>query len=165
MIIIKVIRHINAFFYLMILKLIYNKKLLTGKRLSFRKNFSVMIGSEGKVTIGDDCFFNNDCSINSLCEITIGDGTIMGENVKIYDHNHKFNDLSKPIKAQGYSIGKVSIGKHCWIGSNVVVLKNAVIGDNCVVGAGCVISGEIPSDMLVKNNNFTVEMIKRKSYE
>lgn len=162
MIIIKSIRHISAIFHLLLLKLIYGKRLLTGKRLSFRKNFNVMIGPEGRITIGDDCFFNNDCSINSLGEVVIGDGTIIGENVKIYDHNHRFNDFSKPIKTQGYSIGKVSIGKHCWIGSNVVILKNAVIGDNCVIGAGCVIDSNIVSESIVKQNDkVSIQKIER----
>ena len=35
--------------------------------------------------------------------IEIGEGTIFGENVKIYDHNHKFADLKRSIKEQGFS--------------------------------------------------------------
>lgn len=65
-----------------------------------------------------------------------------------------------PIKEQGYSTGKVHIGSHCWIGSNVTILKGANIGDNCVIGAGCVINGEVPSGTIIKiNNNILTERI------
>lgn len=111
-----------------------------------------MKASKGYIEIGDNCFFNNDCSINCNNKVIIGDGSLFGENVKIYDHNHRFKDV-KPIKEQGFSNGTVMIGNHCWVGSNVVILKNTVINDNCVIGAGCVISGEIPKDTIVKNNS------------
>ena len=39
--------------------------------------FSMMIGKTGKVSIGENCFFNNYCSINSLNNIYIGSNTIM----------------------------------------------------------------------------------------
>ena len=35
--------------------------------------------------------------------------------------------LKRSIKEQGFSNGTVSIGRHCWIGSNVCILKNADI--------------------------------------
>ena len=83
-------------------------------------------------------FFNNYCSVCAQNEICIGDGTIFGENVKIYDHNHVYKDPSVLIKHQGYTSAPIHIGKHCWIGSNVTILKGVTIGDNCVIGAGCV---------------------------
>ena len=84
----------------------------------------------------------------------------MGENVKIYDHNHRFNQHIE-IKQQGFSNGSVIIGRHCWIGSNVTILKNTVIGDNCVIGAGVVVSGTIPTNSVVKTGcTLTIEPIK-----
>ena len=94
-------------------------------------------------------FFNNDCSLNANNSIEIGEGTLYGENVKIYDHNHRFNQ-QKEIKQQGYSNGRVVIGQRCWIGSNVIILKGTEIGNNCVIGAGCVISGKISDNSVVR---------------
>lgn len=81
----------------------------------------------------------------------IGSNSIFGENVKIYDHNHRFNMPNRLIKNSGYSYGSVSIGSNCWIGSNVILLKGAEIGNNCVIGAGCVIDSKIPSNSIVTN--------------
>lgn len=123
----------------------------------------MMIGENAIIKIGDDCFFNNDCSLNSLNSITIGNRTIFGENVKIYDHNHKYNKKNIPIKQQGYSVGQVVIGHDCWIGSNVVILKGAHIGDNCVIGAGVVISSKIEDGSLVKlNENYSLHQVRSK---
>ena len=66
-------------------------------------------------------------------------------------HNHCYKDVDVPIKEQGFTTAPVSIGKHCWIGSNVVILKGVTIGDNCVIGAGCVVYKDVPSGSIVVN--------------
>lgn len=151
MIVLKVWFHICSLLQMLFLKLIYGNKFFVGNSVTWRNNFSVMIAETGKVIIGDNCFFNNGCSINANKLVHIGEGTLLGENVKIYDHNHRFRDSNKSIKQQGFSNGEVIIGKHCWIGSNVVILKGSKIGDNCVIGAGCIVSGVVESNSLLKN--------------
>ena len=108
-----------------------------------------MIEGDGKVNIGSNVFFNNGCSLSSIKLIEIDDNTIFGENVLIYDHNHKFRKSDSSIKEQGYSLEEVKIGKNCWIGSNVVILKGVHIGDNSVIGAGCVVKDNIPENTIV----------------
>lgn len=143
-----------------ILRIIYRKRFFYGKQFYFRKRFNLLIEKEGIVQIGDRVFFNNDCSINCVEAIKIGSYTIFGENVKIFDHNHIFNRKGIPISSQGLSHGTVSIGRNCWIGSNVTILKGANIGNNCVIGAGCVISKNIPDQTIVRlNTNQTQEKI------
>ena len=150
MLILKIWLHICAELEKRFYKLIYGKKLKIGGSVTWRNNFTVMIAETGMVEIGDNCFFNNGCSINANELVRIGQGTLFGENVKIYDHNHRFRDSNKSIKQQGFSNGEVIIGNHCWIGSNVVILKGSKIGDNCVIGAGCIVSGVVESNSLLK---------------
>lgn len=129
-------------------KIIYGKRLKVGKGTTWRHGFHITIEG-GQVEIGKDCFFNNYCSINSLKKVTIGEGTIFGSNCHVYDHNHRFSDVETSIKAQGYTLGETHIGKHCWFGTNVVVLKGVTIGDNCVIGAGVVVSEDIPEGSVI----------------
>ena len=148
--------HIAAIVKILLYKLLFGKNLDFPLSSTFRERFNLTIvnggGISSKVMIGKNVFFNHDCSITcSGATITIGDGTIFGENVRIYDHNHKYKDTTKSIKEQGYSAAPVSIGKHCWICSNVVILKGVTIGDNCVVGAGCIVYKDIPSGKVVVN--------------
>ena len=110
-----------------------------------------MIDKGAEVIIGNHVFFNNYCSLNALQRISIGDGTIFGENVKVYDHNHCYKSQEVPIKKQGFTSAPVKIGKHCWIASNVVILKSVTIGDNCVIGAGCIVYKDVPANTVMVN--------------
>lgn len=154
MIFLKIIYHVQAIVWMWFLKLFYRfggARFIVGKHVTFRKGFSMMIGKNGEVNIGNNVFFNNYCSLNAIERIIIGDGTIFGENVKVYDHNHCYQDPNVPIKAQGFTSAPVNIGKHCWIASNVVILKGVTIGDNCVIGAGCVIYKDVPEESVMIN--------------
>jgi acetyltransferase-like isoleucine patch superfamily enzyme len=149
-------------FKMIFYKILYGSRLQVGKAVGFRRKFNIIIDG-GQVTIGNNVFFNFDCTINCLGNVHIGDNCRFGENVKIYDHNHKFKDINKPIPEQGMSIGKVTIGNNCWIGTNTVILKDVSVGDNVVIGAGCVIFKSIPSNHIVKNNNqLSVSLIEKQ---
>lgn len=105
------------------------------------------------LTIGKDVFFNNYSSINCLDKITIGDNTIFGEGVKLYDHNHEYGfDPDFFVDKTKFKKNPIIIGKNCWIGSNTVILKGVEIGDNCIIGAGCIIHKSIPNNTIVKNS-------------
>lgn len=137
----------------MLLKVTNGKKIIIGKHLSFRKRLNIRISSNGNLNIGNNVFFNNDCSINCVGNIVIGDHCLFGENVKLYDHGHNYADSNTPIQKQGLKVGTINIGKNCWIGSNVVILPNVKIGDNVIIGANCLIYKSIPDNMIVKCNS------------
>lgn len=141
-------------------KILYGKSFRLGKDISWRKRFILNISDKGRVSIGKKTFFNNDCSINSRTNISIGSECLFGEGVKLYDHDHVFNKYVL-INNSGFRLGSISIGNNCWIGSNVIILKNTIIGNNCVISAGCVVSGTIPDNSIVKRmeNNYKVEQI------
>lgn len=133
-----------------------------GKRFHMRRGFQATIENGASITIGDDVFFNDYCALHARKGITIGSGTIFGENVRVYDHNHRFANPGERLKDQGYSEAPVTIGEHCWIGSNVTILKGATIGSNVVIGAGCVIDRNVPSNVVVRQNvELTMEEIRR----
>lgn len=127
------------------------KNLFIGKKVSFRKGFFIRI-SGGKVKIKSKCFFNNYCSINSLGYVEVGENCCFGENVKIYDHNHKYSK-DTGISKNEYNIGTVIIKNNVWIGSNVTILKDVTIGSNVVIGANCLIREDIPDNSVVLSNS------------
>ena len=69
----------------------------------------------------------------------------------MYDHNHCYKNPYVSIKDHGFTVAPVSIGKHCWIASNVVILKGVTIGDNCVIGAGCIVYKDVADGSVVVN--------------
>lgn len=152
-IVIKILKRIRSFFKKIMLKIIYLNKISFGSKTVLYKNFSLIIEKNGCVKIGNNNFFNRNCSINCMKKITTGDNCVFGENVCIYDHNHKFKNKDILIKKQGYDIDEISIGNNCWIGSNVTILKGVKIGNNCVIGAGTIVNKNIPDNMLVYNKS------------
>ena len=122
------------------------------KAVNVRSNFEIRSGNRGKLIIGENVFFNNNCSLHCLSEITIGNNNQFGEGVKMYDHNHRYKEKNNLISEQGYSLGYIRIGNNCWIGSNVIILKDVEIGDDVIIGAGCIIHKSVLSGTMVINN-------------
>ena len=127
---------------------------LIQKKVAFRNYCSVLVHPAATLCILDGVFFNNFCSINCLGKTTIGDNTIFGEGVKMYDHNHEngFDGHGVlQIETKQFSIGSIRIGRNCWIGANVTILNNVDIGDNVIIGANCLIYKSIPDNSIVKH--------------
>ncbi|WP_249215587.1 acyltransferase [Levilactobacillus brevis] len=152
MLILKLKFHLKSLFLKWIYRLLYLKKFQFGTRLTFRDGFHLLVEKSGKVIIGNRVFFNNFCSINAMLSVTIGDDCIFGENVKIYDHNHCYQDRSKSISKQGFSTAAIQIGRNCWIGSQVTILKGVTIGDNSIIGAGVVVYQDVPENSIILSN-------------
>jgi acetyltransferase-like isoleucine patch superfamily enzyme len=117
--------------------------------------------NDGKIVIGSNTVFNSNCSINCLESIEIGDNCLIGENVKMYDHNHQYKDLNKPINDQGYSTAGIKIGNNCWIGSNAIILKGVSIGNNSIIGVNCIIHKDIPNNSIVMSDA-SRQIVKRR---
>ncbi|HLV23535.1 MAG TPA: acyltransferase [Moheibacter sp.] len=124
-----------------------------GENPDLRNYINIWVGKGAKLNLGNGVFLNNYCSINCLESIEIGDGTLFGEGVKLYDHNHAYDksDLELKIDKKNFTKAAIKIGKNCWLGSNVVVLKGVTIGDNTIIGAGCVIYRDVPANSVVVN--------------
>lgn len=128
---------------------IFNKhsKISVGKYVFIRKNATIRVDYNSTLKIGDKVFINDNCNINCVDYIEIGEYTKIGQNVAIYDHDHNFKKEEKNHLIKG----EVIIGKNVWIGSNVIILRNTHIGDNAVIGAGCVVKGEVPCNSVLIN--------------
>lgn len=143
------------------LKGCYGDAFRHGEHFRFRKDFVIHIGGGGSVKIGDNVFFNSGCSVNSLDAVSIGDGCIFGENVKIYDHNHRFNLEGVPYRESGFTTAPVSIGRDTWLCANVVVCKGVSIGEGCVVAAGAVVRRDLPANTMLATDGTTTPISRR----
>ena len=125
------------------------KNVHIGKRM--RITNSIINYRGGNLTIDDDFFMNRNGSINCHSSISIGKNCLLGENVHIYDHNHVFMEINKPVAFQGFKNSAVTIGDNCWIGTGVTILAGVEIGNNVIIGANCLIYHDIPSGSIVKS--------------
>ena len=78
-----------------------------GDCVSSRDVMRLRLGPEGSLVVGDGTFFNNGCSLNCMKRIEIGRNCLFGENVTVYDHNHRFSGFSR-LAEQGLSLIHIS---------------------------------------------------------
>ncbi len=105
------------------------------------------------LTIGDGVGISNSAIV---CHerVTIGDGTLLGGSVKIYDTD--FHSLDWRVRgdyAHEQAVTKpVTVGAHVFIGAHSIILKGVTIGDRSIVGAGSVVTKDIGPDEVWAGN-------------
>ena len=120
-----------------------------GYNIELSPSVNIQVHGNGFLSIGDRVYMNRGCMVSCHGKVNIGDGCMFGPGVKIFDNNHRFGRLSGVTT--DLNIGTVTVGRNCWIASDVILLKGAQIGDNSVIGAGCIINSSIPSNSIVRN--------------
>ena len=123
------------------------------------RNFENFHVSSGKLILHDGVFINNSCSFNCMERIEMGSGTMMGEGVRFYDHDHIYT--AEKIEKWQWTTAPIRVGRDCWIGSNVTILKGVTIGENTIIGAGCLIRNDIPANSVVYNDGNLVVKERR----
>lgn len=138
-------------------------KVKLSKGVSFRSGCIINVAEGAELIIGKDCFFNDICLLNARERITIGERSIFGQSVCLYDHDHDYRSLES--MRSKFLTNEITIGDDVWIGSNVTILRGARIGDRCIIGAGTVVKGTIPTDSMVyTDRQLVIKAINRKEY-
>lgn len=94
------------------------------------------------IEIGDRCFIGAGCEFNIRKKITVGESSAIASGCKFIDHDHGITG-TRIDEVPGIE-ARIEIGKHVWIGANVVVLKGVKIHDSAVVAACAVVTKSIP---------------------
>lgn len=76
--------------------------------------------------------------------VTMGRDSGCAQNCFITGQSHRYDDVSKNFREQGFDIRAVVIEENVYIGSNSVILPGVTIGKNSVIGAGAVVTKNIP---------------------
>lgn len=131
----------------MCLRLNQHARVSLGEHLVSDGHATIVVDGDAELQIGDRVYFNENTMISVKSSVTIGDGCRFGPGVNIFDNDHVF-DAESGV-SEKHTSAPITIGSHCWIAANAVILKGTQIGDNCVIGAGTVISGTVPAGSLV----------------
>ncbi len=135
-------------FFMSDLRLSGHCKCEIGKNVKMDTNVVVSVQPTGNLFIGDNVGFGPNSMIVCHNSISIGNNTIMGPGVYIYDHDHKFS-REEGCKSKDYTYGSVEIGSDCWLGAGCIILKGTKIGRGCVIGAGSVLKGNYPEYSII----------------
>lgn len=126
------------------------KKLIpnAGANLWLQPPFYCDYGTNMK--IGEKVFFNFNCVVLDVAQVTIGSRTLLGPNVQIYTATHPINYKER---ASGLEYAKpVTIGEDAWIGGSAIICPGVTIGDRSIIGAGSVVTRDIPANVLAAGN-------------
>lgn len=113
-----------------------------GNHVSIRPNAEIH-ADNGRINIGDNVFINRNCMLVSRKSITIGNGTTIGPNTIIYDHDHNFS--GNPADSEK----EIIIDSDVWIGGSCVILKGVKIGTGAIVAAGSVVIKDVAPYVIV----------------
>ena len=128
----------NGFFNIEISK---NAQLSIFGTITLRPNVLIAIRDNAKLTIKDGCFLNRSTSIVCRENIEIGKNSMFGENVKIYDNDHKI--INGTVCRNKFNTKKIIIGNYCWIGNDVNILKGSIIKDKTIIGAMSLVKSKL----------------------
>ena len=133
-----------------------NVRLIIKPLVFIRRNTTIRMDHNSILEIGEKVFINDNCSINCIHNIRIGDYTKIGPGVSINDNDHNFRAKEGDERMLK---GDIIIGKNVWIGANTVILRGTTIGDNAVIAAGSVLKGDVAPNtiFLNKRENLSVE--------
>lgn len=100
---------------------------------------------EGTLSVGDKTVLGRGVSVNCYLDVEIGASALFADDIYVSDFDHKYADLTMPIKDQGISKARVRIEPDVWIGTKVTVTSGVVIGQGAVVGANAVVTRDLPA--------------------
>ncbi|HET9836209.1 MAG TPA: sugar O-acetyltransferase [Rhodanobacteraceae bacterium] len=101
------------------------------------------------IRLGENVFFNFNCVVLDVCEVSIGDFSLFGPAVQIYTPLHPLDALAR----RGKEYGKpVRIGTDVWVGGGAIILPGVSVGPRAVIGAGSVVTRDIPADVFAAGN-------------
>ena len=119
-----------------------NVKIDESNFITVKKNARLKIGKNTYITRA---------TISCLEEIEIGENCILGEGLKVFDHNHLYSKEPFSVSKTQFTTAKVKLGNNVWTGANCIILKGVTIGDNVILGAGCVVHKDVPENSIVLN--------------
>jgi acetyltransferase-like isoleucine patch superfamily enzyme len=107
----------------------------------------LITGPEGIIKLGNSVGVSYGSEIYAAQRIEIGDNSIIGGLVTIYDTSFHPIDEGTPVK-----VAPVTIGRNVWVGRGVTILCGVNIASNAVVGSGAVVVKDVPANTLVAGN-------------
>ena len=130
-----------------------------------------VLKKQGRIAIGDKVQLHRQVKLScwgaaGQAALSIGSGTAVGDRTEIHcggqvtigkDCNISWDccimdrDYHK-LESDTEVIRPVTIGDHCWIGCNSIILKGVTLGEGAVVAAGSVVTKDVPAHAIVGGN-------------
>jgi acetyltransferase-like isoleucine patch superfamily enzyme len=101
-------------------------------------------GAGGFIHVGRSVYIGTGTTLFGHKGLTIGDHTLLAQNITLTPYSHIFEDPDTNIIKQGGHSRHVTIGRDVYVGMGVSILYSGDIGDGSVIGAGSTVVKPIP---------------------
>lgn len=102
------------------------------------------------IQVGDQVFFNFNCTLLDVCPITIGNRCLFGPNVQIYAATHP---IESSTRGSLLEFGRpIHIEDDVWVGGGAIICPGVRIGARSIIAAGAVVTKDVPANVLVGGN-------------
>lgn len=102
------------------------------------------------IKLGKGVYFNFNCVVLDVMQVSIGDYTLFGPAVQILTPMHP---LDAAERRSGLEYAKpISIGADVWVGGGAIICPGVTIGDGSIIGAGSVVTRDIPAHVFAAGN-------------
>jgi acetyltransferase-like isoleucine patch superfamily enzyme len=115
---------------------------IVGDGVEFRRDFRCEISGEGRVTIGADSVFTYSVLIQCSTNIDIGERCQFGQTSMLFDGQHRFRDITRPMLEQGYDFHHLHIEDDAVITTKCTIMAD--VGSRAFIGANSVVTKAIP---------------------
>ncbi|HLH13175.1 MAG TPA: acyltransferase [Solirubrobacteraceae bacterium] len=113
-----------------------------GQRVFVADGRSIHIGSRSGLGSGSRVY-----------GVVMGNDVICGPQVVFLKDNHRYDDLNRPIREQGFSSRALPIVEDdVWIGERAIILPGRRVGRGAIVGAGAVVTRDVAPYQIVGGN-------------
>jgi putative colanic acid biosynthesis acetyltransferase WcaF len=100
-----------------------------------------------KLKMGKYSWIGEDCWIDNLAAVTIGDNVCLSQGAYLCTGSHDWSDPAFRLITRS-----IQIHDGAWIAAQVSVAPGSVIGQHAVVGFGSVVSGSVPPYEIYSGN-------------
>lgn len=97
--------------------------------------------------MGRHSIISNGVTVYNLGPVTIGDYTIVSQDVYICAGSHDYTKPDFPLQRL-----PITIGSGVWICAGAFIGPSVTIGDNSIVGARAVVTKDVPAGVIVAGN-------------
>lgn len=113
---------------------------------SGKRDSTVFFVNGGRMLVGDNVYINQGAAFfaENGRSIVIEDNAKVGNDVRVFTTNYHAVGPNDEV-----SVGDVTLGKNCWIGTGARILPGVTIGQHSVVAMGSVVTKDVPPRTVV----------------
>lgn len=119
-------------------------EIVMGERCEIHRG-ALLLSYGGRIQIGNDCSVNPYSILYGHGGLTLGNGVRIAAHTVIIPANHRFDDITRPIRQQPLSKKGITIEDDVWIGAGARILDGVVIHKGAIIGAGAVVTRDVPA--------------------